>query len=383
MTTDIDDLVAPLVAFRHDIHAHPELGFQEQRTASRIAEQLRAIGLEVHEGIGGTGVVGVLRNGNSERSIGLRADMDALAMQEQTNLPYASRTAGVFHGCGHDGHLTMLLGAAQHLARTRNFDGTVNFFFQPAEEGLGGARAMVQEGLFERFPCDRVFALHNWPDLPAGTIASRPGPIMGAADRFEIVLTGKGGHAAMPHNTPDAILAASTLVGQLNSIVARNIPATSSAVLSVTQIHGGHAHNVIPAEVSIVGTVRTFDPAVQDMIEARLREMTKGVALSFGLTADVDYDRYYPATINDEEATLEALEVAGTVGNALLAPEPAFTSEDFAFMLQACKGAYLWLGQGRGDASAPLHNPGYDFNDEVLATGLRLHVALVEKLLPA
>jgi amidohydrolase len=383
MTTDIDDLVAPLVAFRHDIHAHPELGFQEQRTASRIAEQLRAIGLEVHEGIGGTGVVGVLRNGNSERSIGLRADMDALAMQEQTNLPYASRTAGVFHGCGHDGHLTMLLGAAQHLARTRNFDGTVNFFFQPAEEGLGGARAMVQEGLFERFPCDRVFALHNWPDLPAGTIASRPGPIMGAADRFEIVLTGKGGHAAMPHNTPDAILAASTLVGQLNSIVARNIPAMSSAVLSVTQIHGGHAHNVIPAEVSIVGTVRTFDPAVQDMIEARLREMTKGVALSFGLTADVDYDRYYPATINDEEATLEALEVAGTVGNALLAPEPAFTSEDFAFMLQACKGAYLWLGQGRGDASAPLHNPSYDFNDEVLATGLRLHVALVEKLLPA
>ncbi|MCE7796278.1 M20 family metallopeptidase [Sphingobium sufflavum] len=380
-TTAIDDLLAPLVAFRHDIHAHPELGFQEKRTASVIADQLRAIGLEVHEGVGQTGVVGVLRNGASSRAIGLRADMDALSIQEQTNLPYASKTDGVFHGCGHDGHLAMLLGAAQHLARTRNFDGTVNFFFQPAEEGLGGARVMVEEGLFDRFPCDRVFALHNWPDLPAGTIATRPGPIMGAADKFEIVLTGRGGHAAIPHNTPDAILAASALVGQLNTIIARCIPALSSAVLSVTQINGGHAHNVIPASVTIVGTVRTFDPAVQDVIEAKLREMVKGTALSFGLTADVSYDRYYPATINDEDAAREALAIAGTVGTALLAPEPAFTSEDFAFMLHACKGAYLWLGQGRGVGSAALHNPGYDFNDDVMATGIRLHVALAETIL--
>ncbi|MFT3965996.1 MAG: M20 aminoacylase family protein [Sphingobium sp.] len=383
MTTDIDDLVSSLIAFRHDIHAHPELGFEERRTAAIIAERLRAIGLEVHEGIGTTGVVGVLRNGHSGRSIGLRADMDALSIQEQTNLPYASRTDGVFHGCGHDGHLAMLLGAAQHLARTRNFDGTVHFFFQPAEEGLGGARAMVRDGLFDRFPCDRVFALHNWPDLPAGTIATRPGPIMGAADKFEIVLTGKGGHAAIPHNTPDAILAASALVGQLNTIVARSIPAMASAVLSVTQIHGGNAHNVIPASVSVVGTVRTFDPAVQDAIETRLREIAKGVALSFGVAAEVEYDRYYPATINDADAAREALEVAATVGTAHLAPEPAFTSEDFAFMLQACKGAYLWLGQGRGPGSPPLHNPGYDFNDDVLATGVRLHVALAETLLPA
>ncbi|MET0366055.1 MAG: M20 aminoacylase family protein [Sphingobium sp.] len=383
MTIDIDDLVAPLVAFRHDIHAHPELGFQERRTAARIAEQLRAIGLEVHEGVGGTGVVAVLRNGTSGRAIGLRADMDALSIQEQTNLPYASRTDGVFHGCGHDGHMAMLLGAAQYLARTRRFDGTVNFFFQPAEEGLGGARAMVQEGLFDRFPCDRVFALHNWPDLPAGTIATRPGPIMGAADKFEIVLTGKGGHAAIPHNTPDAILAAGALVGQLNTIIARNIPAMASAVLSVTQIYGGNAHNVIPDKVTVVGTVRTFDPGIQDVIEARLREIVKGVGVSFGVTTDVDYDRYYPATINDEDAALEALEIAGSVGTAQLAPEPAFTSEDFAFMLQACKGAYLWLGQGRGAGSPPLHNPGYDFNDDVLGTGIRLHVALAEKLLPA
>lgn len=383
MTTDIDDLLAPLVAFRHDIHADPELGFQERRTAARIAAELRAIGLEVHEGIGGTGIVGVLRNGTSGSSIGLRADMDALSIQEQTNLPYASRTEGVFHGCGHDGHMAMLLGAAQHLARTRRFDGTVNFIFQPAEEGLGGARAMVREGLFERFPCDRVFALHNWPDLPAGTVATRPGPIMGAADKFEIVLTGKGGHAAIPHNTPDAILAAGALVGQLNTIISRAIPAMASAVLSVTQIHAGNAHNVIPDRVTIVGTVRSFDPAVQDVVEARMREMMAGVALSFGVVAELDYDRYYPATINDEEAAAEALEIAGTVATAQLAPEPAFTSEDFAFMLQACKGAYLWLGQSRGPASPPLHNPGYDFNDDVLATGVRLHVALAERLLPA
>ncbi|AXB78444.1 M20 aminoacylase family protein [Novosphingobium sp. P6W] len=383
MNAAIDDLLSPLVAFRRDIHAHPELGFEERRTAAIIADKLREIGLEVHEGVGRTGVVGVLRNGTSGRSIGLRADMDALSIQEQTNLPYASRTDGVFHGCGHDGHLAMLLGAAQHLERTRNFDGTVNFFFQPAEEGLGGARVMVEEGLFERFPCDRVFALHNWPDLPAGTIATRPGPIMGAADKFEIVLTGKGGHAALPHGTPDALLAASALVGQLNTIVSRAIPAVSSAVLSVTQLHGGNAHNVIPASVSIIGTVRTFDPAIQDLIETRLREMAQGTALSFGVAAQVDYERYYPATINDEEAAAEALEIAATVGTALRAPEPAFTSEDFSFMLQACKGAYIWLGQARGPGSPALHNPGYDFNDDVLETGLRLHVALAEKLLPA
>ncbi|MGF7168349.1 hippurate hydrolase [Sphingobium xanthum] len=380
---DIEDLISPLVAFRQDIHAHPELGFQERRTAQRIAAELRAIGLEVHEAIGGTGVVAVLRNGGSTRSIGLRADMDALSIQEQTNLPYASRTDGVFHGCGHDGHVAMLLGAAQHLARTLSFDGTVNFIFQPAEEGLGGAREMIREGLFERFPCDRIFALHNWPDLPAGTIATRPGPIMGAADKFEITLSGKGGHAAIPHNTPDALLAASALVTQLNSIVSRNIPAMSSAVLSVTQMHGGNAHNVIPAQAWVVGTVRTFDPDVQDVIETRLREISKGVALSFGVGVEVDYDRYYPATINDADAAHEALDVARSVGTALLAPEPAFTSEDFAFMLQACKGAYLWLGQGRDGHSVPLHNPGYDFNDDVLATGIRLHVALVEKLLAA
>jgi hippurate hydrolase len=322
-----------------------------------------------------------LRNGTSTRRIGLRADMDALPIHEQTNLPYASKTEGTFHGCGHDGHVAMLLGAAQHLVRSRNFDGAVNFFFQPAEEGLGGAREMVKEGLFERFPCDRVFGLHNWPDLPAGTIATRPGPIMGAADKFEIILEGRGGHAAIPQDTPDAILASASLVMQLNSIVARRITPTASAVLSITQIHGGHTHNVIPAEVKVSGTVRTFDPNVQDVIEDAIRSIAAGVALANRVTATVDYQRYYPATINDAEAAQEALDAAATVGTAQLAPEPAFTSEDFAFMLQACKGAYIWLGQAQAEGSVPLHNPHYDFNDDVLGIGIRLHVALAERYL--
>lgn len=383
-TAEIDDLLAPLIAFRRDLHAHPELGFVEHRTAAQIADALRALNMEVHTGIGGTGVVGVLRAGSTDRSIGLRADMDALPIHEQTGLPYASRNSGVFHGCGHDGHVAMLLGAAQHLARTRRFDGTVHFFFQPAEEGLGGARAMVQEGLFDRFRCARVFALHNWPDLPAGTIATRPGPIMAAADKFEIVIEGRGGHAAIPHNTPDAILAASDLVTQLNTIISRRIAPMASAVLSVTQIAGGHAHNVIPATVSVVGTVRSFDPVVQDRIEESLRQVAEGVAIASGTRVTVNYDRYYPATINDAEAAAEALEIAASVAHAELAPEPAFTSEDFAFMLQACRGAYLWLGQGSGEAAhLPLHHPNYDFNDSIMGTGVRLHAALAEQLLSA
>lgn len=381
MPDTIADLLPALVDFRRDLHAHPELGFKEHRTAGRITAALRDAGLKVHKGIGGTGLVGVLRAGSSDRAIGLRADMDALPMQEQTGLPYASQTGGAFHGCGHDGHSTMLLGAARHLARTRRFDGTVYFIFQPAEEGLGGARAMVRDGLFDRFPCQRVFALHNWPDLPAGTVATRPGPIMAAADKFEITLTGKGGHAAMPHVTPDAVLAAGELVGQLNTIISRRIPPTASAVLSVTRIQGGHAHNVLPAAVTLGGTVRSFDPAIQDRIEAALRQVVAGVALSTGTEAAITYDRYYPATINDDEAAAEALRVAATLCPASLAPEPAFTSEDFAFMLQACRGAYLWLGQGTTANTAPLHHPSYDFNDDIIATGLMLHVALVEGLL--
>ncbi len=379
---DVEDLLEELIAFRRDIHAHPELAFKEVDTANKVAQSLRDIGLEVTTGIGKTGVVGTLKVGNSTRTIGLRADMDALPIVEQTGLPYASCHHGVFHGCGHDGHTTMLLGAARQLARSKQFDGTVHFIFQPAEEGEAGAKAMIEDGLFERFPCDRVYAFHNWPDLPAGTIATRPGPIMAAADKFSIQVKGKGGHAAVPHQTPDAILAASELVSQLNTIVSRRIAPTSTAVLSVTQISGGSSHNVLPGCVELTGTVRTFDPLVQDQIEVAIRQVIEGVGIASGTQISIDYNRYYPATINAEAAAKHALTVAATVGNAVEAPQPAFTSEDFAFMLQACEGAYIWLGQGKGGEHIPLHHPEFDFNDEIIATGVKLHTALVEDFLP-
>ena len=380
----VTDLLPSLVAFRRDIHAHPELGFQEHRTASRIADALRAIGLEVHTGIGGTGLVGVLRHGSSDRKLALRSDMDALPIQEDSGLAYASGTAGIMHACGHDGHIAMLLGAATHLARTRRFDGTAIFVFQPAEEGLGGARRMIADGLFDRWPADQVYALHNRPDLPAGTAATRAGPIMAAADRFEIGVAGKGGHAAMPHQTPDAILAAADLVTQLNTIVARRIPPMESAVLSVTQIKGGHAHNVLPAAVQIMGTVRSFNPDVQDVIESAVRQIAEGVARASGTRITVLYDRYYPATINDPHCATHALDAARCAcPHAELAPAPAFTSEDFAFMLQAKKGAYLWLGQAQGGERVPLHHPRYDFNDEIIASGVGWYATLAETLLAA
>jgi len=370
------DLLPSLVALRRDLHAHPELGFAEHRTAARVAECLRAAGLDVHEGIGGTGVVGVLRAGQGKRTLGLRADMDALAIEERTNLPWQSRTPGCFHGCGHDGHTAMLIGAAQALAREPGFSGTLHLIFQPAEEGLGGARRMIEDGLFDRFPCDRVYALHNWPDLPAGTIATRAGAIMGAADKFRIDIEGRGGHAAIPQDTPDTILAASCIVQQLNTIIARDIPPSAYAVLSVTEIAAGHAHNVLPATARLGGTVRTFDPAVQDRVEQRIRQILAGAEAAFAVRASLDYDRYYPATVNDAGAAADAMEVAATVGNAQWAPEPAATSEDFSFMLQQRPGAYIWLGQGAERSASPLHNPHYDFNDGVLELGVRLHVAL-------
>ena len=386
MTDDISDLLPALTALRHDLHAHPELAFAEHRTAAIVAGALRELGLDVHEGLGGTGVVGVLRAGHGARCVGLRADMDALPLSERSDAGHRSTVAGVHHGCGHDGHTSMLLGAARHLARTRRFDGTVVFIFQPAEEGRGGARAMMDDGLFTRFPCDAVYALHNWPDLPLGSAQTRPGPIMAAADRFDITLRGRGGHAAQPHRTPDAILAASQLVTQLHTIVARRIDPGESAVLSVTRIEGGHSHNVMPAEVQVTGTVRSFDAAAQDVIEAALRDTAQGVARASGVEVDVRYTRYYPATVNTaREATL-ALDAAAAVGlSTSVANRPAFTSEDFAFMLRARPGAYLWLGQGRGgsEPDVPLHHPSYDFNDAALPLGIRWFAAVAERELAA
>ena len=382
MDEDIEDLLPGLVALRRDLHAHPELAFEERRTSSVVAAALRDRGLEVHEGIGGTGVVGVLRRGNSTRMVGLRADMDALPMREDAERPYVSRHPGVHHGCGHDGHTAMLLGAAQQLARAGRFDGSIAFIFQPAEEGRGGAREMVREGLFDRFPCDSVFALHNWPDLPAGTAATRPGPIMAAADRFDIVVRGRGGHAAQPDRTPDVVLAASQLVAQMHTIVSRRIPPTQNAVLSVTRISGGQSHNILPAAVELTGTVRSFDPAVQDAIEQAVRDVAAGVARGSGTTIDVDYTRYYPATVNSLEHAQLALEAARSAGlEAQVAAAPAFTSEDFAFMLQQRPGAYLWLGQRGADHAAPLHHPSYDFNDDVLASGVRWFMAVAQRAL--
>ncbi len=380
MTQEMADLLPDLVALRRDLHAHPELAFKEHRTSGIVSSALRDLGLEVHEGIGGTGVVGVLRAGSGQRSVGLRADMDALPILEQGERSYVSRFPGVHHGCGHDGHTAMLLGAARHLARTRRFDGTVNFIFQPAEEGRGGARVMVQEGLFERFPCDAVYALHNWPELPAGTAQTRPGAIMAAADRFDIVVRGRGGHAAQPHRTPDAVLAASELVTQLHTITSRRIPPTENAVLSVTRISGGQSHNVLPSAVELTGTVRSFDAGVQDTIETAIRQIAEGVAQATGTAIEVEYVRYYPATVNTPQEASLALRAAEAAGlQASVAPSAAFTSEDFAFMLKARPGAYLWLGQGAGpgrEATPSLHHPGYDFNDEVLPLGVSWFVQM-------
>jgi amidohydrolase len=382
MTNDIEDLLPALVALRRDLHAHPELAFEERRTSSVVASALRGCGLEVHEGIGGTGVVGVLRKGDSTRMVGLRADMDALPMREGTGRPYVSRHPGVHHGCGHDGHTAMLLGAAQQLARAGSFDGSIAFIFQPAEEGRAGAREMVRQGLFDRFPCESVFALHNWPDLPAGTVATRPGPIMAAADRFDIVVRGQGGHAAQPHRTPDVVLAASQLVAQMHTIVSRRIPPTQNAVLSVTRISGGQSHNVLPAAVELTGTVRSFDSTVQDTIEQAVRDVAAGVARASATAIEVEYTRYYPATINSPEQAQLALEAARSVGlEAQVAETPAFTSEDFAFMLQQRPGAYLWLGQRGANHAAPLHHPAYDFNDDVLACGVRWFTAVAQMAL--
>ncbi|MBD8251215.1 MULTISPECIES: M20 aminoacylase family protein [Pantoea] len=368
-----------LVALRRDLHAHPELGFQEQRTSDIVANFLQQLGIEVHRGIGKTGVVGILKKGSSERMIGLRADMDALPMQDQSGTDWQSRLEQVSHACGHDGHTVMLLGAAEKLARDVSFDGSVCFIFQPAEEGLAGAKAMIDDGLFSRFPCEAVYAIHNWPELPLGQVQTRPGAIMAAADRFDIRVLGGGGHAAQPHLTRDTLLATSELVVQLNTLVSRALDPCETALLTVTRMQGGFSHNMIPAEANITGTVRTFSPAAQATIEARLRQMAEHITAAHGLHAEVSYLRYYPATLNsnaEAQFCLQALTQAGITAEA--APQPALTSEDFAFMLQARPGAYLWLGSA---PCKPLHHAAYDFNDALIPHGVNVFVTLIRQAL--
>jgi hippurate hydrolase len=375
-----------MTAWRRHIHQNPETAFEEVGTAAFVAERLRAFGVDaVHEGIAKTGVVGVIKAGTSERAIGLRADLDALDMQEGTGVAWASKTPGKHHACGHDGHTTMLLGAARHLAATRDFDGTVYVIFQPAEENEGGGRVMVEEGLFERFPMASVFGMHNIPGMEAGTFAIRPGPMMASYDIFEITITGRGSHGAMPHHGIDPITTGAELVQKLQTIVSRNVDPLEPAVLSVTKFHSGTAWNIIPNEAVIGGTVRAFSEAVQTQVEQRIRELCEGTALSHGATISVRYERRYPPTVNTSaEAALCASVAASLVGADRVKRElkPAMGSEDFAWMLQARPGAYMWLGNGTGTVGGCMvHNPGYDFNDAVLPVGAAYWVRLAETAL--
>ena len=386
LVPEVAALDAEMRDWRHHLHAHPETAFEESATAAFVAGKLAGFGLEVHTGLAKTGVVGVLRNGTAGRAIGLRADLDALHIHEASGVAYQSRNPGRMHACGHDGHTAMLLGAAKALASRRNFDGTVYFVFQPAEENEGGGRVMVEEGLFERFPMEAVYGLHNWPRKALGTFATRDGPLMGAYDIFEIVATGRGGHAAMPYVTRDPMLFAAHMINALQTIVSRNLHPQDAGVVSVTQVHGGDTWNVIPEQVVLRGTVRTFSREVQDLIESRIRGLAAGVAATFEIGATVRYERRYPATVNSAEETLHAVSAARAVvgdGHVQTDPVPELGSEDFAFMLQAKRGCYVWMGTGEGDGTVNVHNPRYDFNDRALAIGGSYWVTLAEQQLPA
>ena len=380
----IDSLTPEFVGWRRHLHAHPELAFEEQETAKFVAGKLREFGLEVHEGISGTGVVGVLRRGNGPM-VGLRADIDALPIAEATGLPYASTAAGRMHACGHDGHTAMLLGAAKVLAEAPPENGSVAFIFQPAEENEGGGRAMVQDGLFRDFPVSSVYGMHNWPGLPAGHFAVHNGPVMAAFDTFEVVVEGQGSHGAMPHQGIDPISVATQLYQAWQLIVSRSVSPTDAAVISVTQIHAGDTWNVVPDAVTLRGTVRTLRPQTRDMIEAKMAERTEHICRAFGARPRFDYLRRYPATINTaaeaETARLAAAEVSG--GNVLTDLAPSMASEDFSFMLQEKPGAYFWIGNGPAEGGRNLHNPHYDFNDDILPVGVEAWVGLAHRVLGA
>ena len=381
----IADLQPEMQGWRRDFHQHPELRFEEQRTAEQVAKLLRSWGLEVHTGIATTGVVGVLRAGSGKRSIGLRADMDALPMPEETGLSYASVNPGRMHACGHDGHTSMLLGAAKYLAETKNFDGTVHFIFQPGEEGGAGARLMMEEGLFTRFPCDAVYGLHNDPTLPLGEADIRDDVMMAASDRFFVTVRGAGGHASRPHACLDPIVVGAQIVTALQTIVARRVDPLESAVISVTQFHSGTAENVIPDEAKLVGTVRTLIPAVQDLVEASMRRVVETTAAAHDAVAEFTYRRGYPPTTNHAEQARRAARAAETVlgGRVHRDLPPVMGAEDFSFMLLDRPGAYIKLGQAQGTKGAhEVHTVKYDFNDDLLPVGASFFATLVEQELP-
>jgi amidohydrolase len=383
-----------LTAFRRDLHAHPELGFEEVYTSARVIEALKLCGVDsIHTGLGKTGVVALVHGRGHDakqtgRMIGLRADMDALPLQEHGTCAWKSSKPGLMHGCGHDGHTAMLIGAARYLAETRRFDGTAVLIFQPGEEGFAGARAMIEDGLFERFDCEQVYAQHNSPETPLGVIGITPGPMQAAVDRIEITVRGKGGHGARPHQGVDPVLVAGHLITAVQSVVSRNLSAFDQAVVSLCAMQGGHpgAMSVIPDEVSLIGTVRTYSEAVQQQVEARLQTLCTGVAQGFGASAELRYERIYPATVNTPREAAFAADVATTLVGADRVwrnMTPSMGGEDFSFMLQARPGAYMRVGQGQpqGPGPYPLHNSHYDFNDEILPLGAALHAMLIEHAL--
>ncbi|MCW8307459.1 M20 family metallopeptidase [Acidiphilium sp. PA] len=372
-----------LTSIRRSIHAHPEIGFEEYRTSDLVAAKLTEWGIAVHRAVGGTGVVGVLSRGNGAGSIGLRADMDALPITEATGLAYASTNPGVMHACGHDGHTTMLLGAARYLAATGNFDGTVNFIFQPAEEGLGGANAMISAGLFDRFPCQQVFGMHNRPGLEVGAFAIKPGPMMAGGAFFDITVTGRGAHGARPEDSVDPVLAAAAITSALQSIVSRNVTPGDPAVLSITGLQAGTAYNVIPETATIRGTARSFKRETMQMMEDNMKRLASQIAAGFGAVATVDFRFLFAPLVNDPAATDAIVEAAASLVDAAKidrASAPVMGSEDFSFMLESRPGAYINLGNGA--ASAPVHNDRYDFNDAAIPFGAGLYAALVERQLP-
>jgi hippurate hydrolase len=373
-----------MTAWRRDIHAHPELGFEEQRTSGIVAAKLGEFGVEVHRGIGRTGVVGVLRAGSGKRSLGLRADMDALPIREANTFAHRSRNEGRMHACGHDGHTAMLLGAAKYLAATRNFDGTVHFIFQPAEEGIGGAKAMIEDGLFKRFPCDAIFGMHNRPGMPLGKFAVRSGPMMAGGAFFDIDIEGRGAHGARPEAGVDPVLVASHLTAALQSLVSRNVRPVDTAVVSVTQIHAGDAYNVIPQTARLSGTVRAFSNEVMELIGRNMARLAEGVAQGFGAKAKTDFRVIFAPLVNDpEEADYAAGVCAEIAGSDSVRRDPALimASEDFSFMLNEVRGCYINLGNGDAEGACEVHNPSYDFNDAALPWGASFFARLVEKRL--
>lgn len=377
-------LLEDVKQWRRQIHSQPELGFKEFKTSSFIVAKLESFGIEVHQGLGGTGVVGTLKNGSGP-TIGIRADMDALPIKEQGGMDYKSTHENCMHACGHDGHTSVLLGAARHLSQNKNFSGTVHFIFQPAEEVLGGAKAMIDDGLFDKFPMDAVYGLHNWPGLPVGEIAVNDGPMMASFDTFEITLTGKGTHAAMPHLGADPIAAGAALITNIQSIVSRRISPLQSGVVSVTQMNSGDTTNVIPDDAILKGTVRSFDMDVRQSMQDLLTEMVTTLPPLYGVTGEIDYHIRYPVTTNDSQAYLDIKDAATRVLGADKVKtnvEPSMASEDFSFMSQAVKGAYFWLGVDGSTPSKPLHNALYDFNDDAIEVGIEVWVSLVESQLP-